>query len=125
MFKEELTECELLVMKVIWHSDEVLSIQEITSQLNQVYKKDWKVQTVSTFLGRAVKKEYLSMKRQGRLFYYYPLMSENEYGKREIAKCVDFWGNGKVDELLASFTEVRKLTEEEKIRIRRLLDDMD
>lgn len=98
MFKEELTECELLVMKVIWHGDEVLSIQEITSQLNQMYKKDWKVQTVSTFLGRAVKKEYLSMKRQGRLFYYYPLVSENEYGKREIAKCVDFWGNGKVDE---------------------------
>lgn len=123
--QEELTECELLIMKVIWHSEEPLSIQEITARINQNYKKDWKVQTVSTFLSRAVKKEYLSMKRQGRLFYYSPLVSEEEYGKKEIKKCVDFWGNGKVDSLVASFAEVRKLTNEEKDSIRRLLDDMD
>lgn len=123
--QEELTECELLVMKVIWHSNEALSIQEITARINHDYKKDWKVQTVSTFLSRTVKKEYLCMKRQGRLFYYYPLISEEEYGKREITKCVDFWGDGKVDSLVASFAEVRKLTQEEKDSIRRLLDDMD
>ncbi len=123
--QEELTECELLVMKVIWHSNEALSIQEIAARINQDYKKDWKVQTVSTFLSRAVKKEYLCMKRHGRLFYYYPLVSEEEYGKREITKCVDFWGDGKVDSLVASFAEVRKLTQEEKDSIRRLLDDMD
>lgn len=123
--QEELTECELLVMKVIWHSKDALSIQEITARINYNYKKDWKVQTVSTFLSRVVKKGYLSMQRQGRVFYYYPLITEEEYGKREITKCVDFWGDGKVDALVASFAEVRKLTEEEKENIRRLLDGMD
>ena len=28
--QEALTECEVLVMKVIWESDDVMSIQEIT-----------------------------------------------------------------------------------------------
>ena len=57
--QEALTECEVLVMKVIWESADVLSIQEITSRINLKYKKDWKLQTVSTFLSRAVKKGYL------------------------------------------------------------------
>lgn len=123
--QEELTGCELLVMKVIWGSDEILSIQEIVSEINRVYQKNWKTQTVSTFLSRIVKKGYLDMQRKGRSFYYYPQITEDEYGKREIAKCVDFWSDGKIDSLVASFAEVRELSDEEKQRIRRLLDGMD
>lgn len=123
--QEELTACELLVMKVIWESEKVLSIQEITSEINRVYHKAWKTQTVSTFLSRIVKKGYLDMQRKGRVFYYYPQVTEDEYGKREIAKCVDFWSNGKLDSLVASFAEVRELSEEEKQHIRSLLDGMD
>lgn len=122
---EELTDCEILVMKVIWSSSEVMSIQEIASKINQIYKKDWKIQTVSTFLGRVVKKGYLDMKRNGRTFEYYPKVTEEEYGKREIAKCVEVWGRGKIENLIASFVRTKKLTEEEKAHIRRLIDDMD
>lgn len=123
--QETLTECEVLVMKVIWGSDEVMSVQEITSRINRKYKKDWKLQTVSTFLSRAVRKGYLEMKRNGRSFDYYPLVTEQEYGRREIVKCVDNWGSGKLGNLIASFAETRKLSEEEKAHIRRMLDGMD
>lgn len=118
----ELTDCELLVMKIIWGSKEPLSIQEIMARIEQAYHRDWKIQTVSTFLRRAVKKECLSMKRQGRSFYYYPLVSESEYGQKEIAKCVEFWGNGRVDVVLAYFVAERRLTKEEKENIRKLID---
>lgn len=123
--QEALTECEVLVMKVIWESGEAMSIQEITARINLKYNKDWKLQTVSTFLSRAVKKGYLEMKRRGRSFDYYPLVTEEEYGKREIVECVDNWGNGRLGNLIASFAEARKLSEEEKAHIRRMLDGMD
>ncbi len=123
--QEALTECEVLVMKVIWESDEVMSIQEITSRINLKYGRDWKLQTVSTFLSRAVKKGYLAMKRRGRTFDYYPLVTEKDYGRREIVKCVENWGNGKMGNLIASFAETRKLSKEEKDHIRRMLDGMD
>lgn len=123
--QEALTECEVVVMKVIWESDEVLSVQEITSRINLEYKKDWKLQTVSTFLSRAVKKGYLDMKRNGRSFDYYPLVTEEEYGRREIIKCVENWGSGKLGNLIASFAETGKLSAEEKDHIRRMLDGMD
>lgn len=120
--QEALTECEILVMKVIWENDEVMSIQEITSRINQRYKKDWKLQTVSTFLSRAVKKGYLEMKRSGRSFHYYPLVTQEEYRKREIVKCVEDWGSGRLGNLIASFAETEKLSEEEKEYIRSVLE---
>jgi len=122
---EALSESELLVMKVIWHSQQAMSIQEITALLNRDYGKDWKIQTVSTFLGRMVKNEYLSMTRKGRTFLYEPLVSEDAYGKKEIAKCVKLWGDGRMDLLMASFSQVRPFTKEEKEQIRSLLDGMD
>lgn len=122
---EELTNCETLVMKVIWNSEEALSIQEITNAVNTAYQKEWKVQTVSTFLSKMVKKGYLNMQRKGRYFFYYPLITEEEYGRKEIKRCVDFWGKGKLACLMASFTEVQKLTEEDKEQIRSLLDDLE
>lgn len=122
---EELTNCEVQVMKVIWHSEEALSIQEIMRAVNAAYDKDWKVQTVSTFLSKMVKKGYLDMQRQGRYFFYYPLVSEREYADREIKKCVELWGDGKIDGLLAAFTRMHKLTEEEKQRIGGMLDGLD
>ncbi len=121
---EELTDCEVLVMKVIWHSEEALSIQEITGAVNATYDKDWKVQTVSTFLSKMVKKGYLDMQRKGRYFFYYPLVTEEEYGDREIKKCVELWSDGKIDGLLAAFTRTHKLTEEERKRIGEMLDEL-
>lgn len=123
--EEELTDCEVLVMRVIWNSAEIMSIQEITSKINHTFHKDWKTQTVSTFLSRAVKKGYLEMKRNGRSFDYYPLVSEQEYGKREINKCVEIWSDDKLENLIASFSETNKLSEQEKMQIRRVINDMD
>lgn len=123
--QEGLTECEVFVMKAIWASDEAMSIQEITAKINQTFHKDWKVQTVSTFLSRAVKKGYLEMQRSGRTFYYYPMVTQEEYGKREIVKCVENWSGGKLGNLIAAFAEEKKLSEKEKEQIRRMLDGMD
>ncbi len=120
-----LTDSELLAMKTIWESGEPLSVQEIMERTNQKYGKQWKVQTVSTFLGRMVKKGYLKMERKGRVFYYDPLVTEESYRKRELDRQIAFWGDGSLDGLVVSFAKAARLTEEEKERIRRILDDMD
>ena len=66
--EEELTDCEVLVMRVIWNSAEIMSIQEITSKINHTFHKDWKTQTVSTFLSRAVKKRLFGNETQWKKF---------------------------------------------------------
>ncbi len=123
--QEELTECELIVLKVIWDSEEALSIQEVTERVNRTYEKEWKVQTVSAFLGHIVQKGYLSMERKGRRFFYRPLVSEDTYRERVISKSIEFWSGGRADVYLASLLKQRTYTEEEKRRIRSLIDELD
>lgn len=124
MEERDMTDCELMVMKTAWSSDEPLSMKEITTRVNAEYKRDWKTQTVSTFLARLVKKGFLTMERRGRVFFYHPEVSEEDYGKKEIAKCVNFWGGGRIDKLLAAYAGVRRYTEEEKQCIRELLNEL-
>ncbi|MCM1466803.1 MAG: BlaI/MecI/CopY family transcriptional regulator [Alistipes sp.] len=119
---QELSKCEGMVMKIIWSSGEILTMQEITSKVNSQFHKAWKTQTVSTYLARLVKKGYLSMERQGRLFYYHPLIEEKDYAGREIVKFMDMWGNAKTGALLSAFTQAEGFTEEEREYIRSILD---
>ena len=67
---EKLTTCEELVMKTIWDASEELSLTEIMQRVNEKYHKEWKPQTVSTFLARLVRKGYLQYYRKGRVFFY-------------------------------------------------------
>lgn len=119
-----LSDSELYVMKVIWRSEEALSLQTIVDRLHQNYRKEWKSQTVSVFLGRIVNKKILRSERKGRQFYYYPLISEADYVKQETVKCVDTLGDGKADVFFAALTQARNLTETEKKEIRDLLNEL-
>lgn len=122
---DTLSDSELFVMKVIWRSDESLSLQDIVERVNRIYEKNWKQQTVSVFLGRIVKKNLLISKRQGRQFFYYPTISEEEYRKKEVIKTVDVLSDGQVDVFFAALAQARNLTESEKNKIRGILDELD
>ena len=120
-----LTGCEVLVMKCIWETDHDMALPEIMGKIRDRFQKDWKPQTVSTFLTRLVKKDFLNMYRQGRSFLYHPLVEEQEYGKGQIAKCVDLWYNNDADLFLSALNKQRKLKKEEIERIRALIDELD
>ena len=45
--KTNLTECEQLVMKIIWESEEELTLPDIVKGVNDRFDKAWKPQTLS------------------------------------------------------------------------------
>lgn len=122
---DTLSDSELFVMKVIWKSEESLSLQDIVERVNRIYAKNWKPQTVSVFLGRIVKKNLLTSKRQGRQFFYYPEISEEDYRKKEAVKTVNTLSDGRADVFFAALAQARELTAEEKNRIRGILDELE
>ena len=74
MYKS-LTAAEKVVMKAMWDSDHPLSLGETTKLLNESYGKNWKPQTVSTFIAKVVQKGFLKMVREGRRITYEILIS--------------------------------------------------
>ncbi len=116
-----LSECEQMVMKCIWGVEDEIGVQELTGLVNQRYQREWKLQTVSTFLARLVKKGYLSMYRRGRTFFYKPLVSEKEYRGGRLRDEIHFWNGGSAAEYVLSIYNDAGLTEKEKKEIRELV----
>lgn len=122
---EKLTDCEELVMKTVWDAEEELSLTEVMTRVNEKYKKNWKPQTVSTFLARLVKKEYLRHYRQGRVFFYQILVPLEKYKGQLTNDYVNFWNHSNADEFLCALTVERPLRGDEIERIQKLIDGMD
>ena len=124
MTHEKLTDCEQLVMKVVWDAEDELSLMEIMDRVNDKYNKDWKPQTVSTFLARLVRKGYLKHYRQGRVFFYQILIPLEEYKGQLTNDYVSFWNHDNADEFLCALSNERALRQDEIERIKKLINGL-
>lgn len=122
MTKTELTNAEVLVMKCIWDTPTDMVLSEIVTLVNGRYGREWRPQTVSTYLAHLVQKQFLKMTRQGKIYTYHPLISEKTYRSREMRRFVEFWGSGSAADFLAAYKEDCGLSAEEADEIRALLD---
>lgn len=118
---ERLTDCEEMVMKTVWDAERELGLMDITQGVNEVCKKNWKPQTVSTFLARLVRKGYLKHDRRGRLFFYHILISREKYVAKRANEFIEFWNHGNAAEFLTALMEARNLKTEEKEEMKKLL----
>lgn len=123
----ELTKAELLVMKCIWELGDGKTLPEITEYANRRLKKEWKPQTVSTFLAKLVKKAFLSSKRVGigRTHEYKILVTEEEYQKKQVRELFDFWGKGQMGQTLAALFQEKGLEEDSVKKVKKLIDELD
>ena len=102
----DLTKSETKVMMIIWEGDRDMSLPEIQSLVNQRYRKDWKPQTVSTFLTRLVRKDCLNMYRQGRTFRYHPLVTREEALTEFLTETAEIWFQGDAGAMLRRAAEL-------------------
>ncbi len=120
-----LTTKEVQVMKCLWDASEKITSSEITKRANERYGCDWKLTTVSTFLTRLVNKGFLKLERNGKLYTYEILVSEEEYLEYEMSRMADFWAEGRAGKLVAALGRGKKITEKDKHEIEAILDGLD
>lgn len=118
---EELTTAESMVMKTIWDHPHEMALQEIMKLTNETYGKDWKSQTVSTYIAKLVKKGFLRMNQSGRNATYEIIIPELSYQQEQSRKFVKFWNRGSVAQFLTAFYKDHKLTKEEIEELRKAL----
>ena len=66
---KKVSDAEEIIMSVIWSNEEPMALDEIRTKANAACGKDWKPQTVSTFLTRLCKKGFASSAKKGRYHY--------------------------------------------------------
>lgn len=89
MILKKLTEAEEVVMKAVWDCKKEPVLSEVAARLKE-YEKDWKPQTVSTFMAKLVQKQYVQMKRNGKIYTYKVLVKEEDYNKTQLKHLYTF-----------------------------------
>ena len=87
---EKLTESEEVIMRAIWDCKKEPGLSDVLERVNGYYGKDWKPQTVSTFLSKLCRKHYLELKRNGKIYTYKILVRECDYRRRELNRLYYF-----------------------------------
>lgn len=117
-----LSEAEWNVMHVLWNRGEA-PLGEIVDDLKPV--KGWSRNTVLTYLTRMEDKGLVCIERACDPHTYSAAVSREECARRERNNLLNRVYGGAAADMLAAFLKESEITEEERSRLRRLLDEME
>lgn len=115
-----ISEAEWEVMKILW-SRSPQSANEVIEALEGV--TDWKPKTVRTLISRLVQKNAIAFQDTGRTYFYYPLVSQDDYVQVETQSLLKRLYGGAIKPLLVNFLREQKLSSDEISELRRILDE--
>lgn len=116
-----LTSNELDVMEMFWSKKDSMSFGEILEYMSTVFKKEWKSQTLNTYLSNLRKAGLVQVDRTNYHYQYSAACTKEEYIHRWTQKLVeDAYGNS-ISSLVAAFIGDGELSPEEAERIQRLI----
>lgn len=97
----KISDAEMEIMELFWQYRKPMNPKEIIELISNT--KDWKYSTVKTFLLRLVEKGFLACQR-GKINSYSPLISREEYKRRETMEFLDTVHGGSLRSMLVSLT---------------------
>lgn len=110
---EKLTEGEEITMKAVWDCMKEPVLSDVVDRVNGFYGKDWMPQTVSTFLSKLCRKNYLKLQRNGKIYTYKTLVPEAVYRRKLYKQHISFWHNNSVVDFVIDMLRNRDLTVED------------
>ena len=106
----QISEAEYEIMIILW-TEYPLSTNEVCDRAQKSH--NWNQKTIHTLLSRLTAKHVLSYEQRGRMYYYYPLISQKKYLEQENHLFLNHFYNGKIAPMLSSLLSDTKLTDTE------------
>ena len=125
MALQRLTDTEELIMECVWTAKEPVSFAVIIAAAKERFDKEWKRQTVSTFLSHLVQKGYLKNRRQGKTMFYEPIVTREEYVRKITTGFMRLWYGSCPQALVANLAETEVFSEEELGEIQTFMKELD
>ena len=97
----QISESELVLMKIIWSNGGAALYSLIMEELEK-YGNGWKNNTVLTLLSRLVEKKFLKVKKIGRKNEYVATVTEAEYQTMQTHNFLDKVYGGNVKNLVST-----------------------
>jgi predicted transcriptional regulator len=106
---KKLPDAEFDIMKVVWANDPPITTSEIMSQLGN--EKEWKIQTVVSFMHRLVERNFLRSEKHGKERSYYPLVNKEAYLKFETGNFIRHFHDSSFLHLVNTLYDGEELTD--------------
>ena len=119
-----LTESEKITMKCVWDIGDGARLSRIMTLANDKYGKAWKPQTVSTFLGKLVRKGFVEQYRDGRYFYYRILIDKHAYRTQMIRDDVEFWDDDNLETYCSELFDKKTSSVKERKELKGIIENI-
>ena len=109
-----LSDTELYIMEYLWTLHEPQSFAQLLQHFTEEEHKDWKKQTLNTFLLRLKKKGFITTTAPSFRRLYAPAITKEAYHHQYARQIVDNSFDSSITSFLSAFTGGQEITEEEK-----------
>lgn len=99
----EMTQSERLIMNFLWREG-AKSFVEIMTFLREEEMKEWKKQTVNTFIKRLTDKGLVTADETGKNRVYYAAVTNTEYEQGKAMKLLNDYYGGSIGSFLSALT---------------------
>ncbi|MCI6018890.1 MAG: BlaI/MecI/CopY family transcriptional regulator [Clostridiales bacterium] len=124
-----LSKTELEIMRCIWSFNRPVCNRDILEVMNSKYNKQWKIQTLSTYLQKLVLKNYIKPNGEklvrGNNYHYVPVISAEEYRRSQVYELVNDWDSDIVYDFVSAFSKDKSLSKEDMEELKKLIDGLD
>ena len=117
-----ISDAEMEVMQIIWKKGEPVTSTELQTVL-EASGKEWKINTILTFLARLTEKGILSAERKGRSNQYTALISEEEYKHYETLSFLNTVHGCSVKNFMAALFDGDELSREDISELREWFEE--
>lgn len=115
----QISEAEYEIMKIIW-SDSPISTNEVCEKAPKSH--NWSNKTIHTLLSRLTAKHVIAYEQRGRMYYYYPIISQKKYLSQATRHFLDRFYNGEASSLLSSLLSGSEISDADLEKMYHMLD---
>lgn len=114
MVRNAMSATEFYILQYLWSRETPATFSEIMVHFNEDDKKEWKKQTVNTFLSRLSQKGFLNIDKSGKRAIYIPAVTSEKFYENYAKEVVDDSYQGSIKNFICAFTAGRKVDDAEK-----------
>lgn len=117
-----ISEAEAVVMAILWQQSP-LPTEGVVAAL--AHRQQWQESTIKTLLSRLLKKGAVGAKKEGRRYFYSPILTRDEWLSAESEGLLQRLFGGRVAPLVAHFSSHSKLSRRDIADLKRLIQEID
>jgi BlaI family penicillinase repressor len=119
----EMSQSESLIMDFLWKNDGGKGFSEIMEYLNGELHKNWKKQTINTFIRHLIDKGLISADTSQKSRRYSAALTPTEYARGKADKILADFYDGSVEVFLSALTGGKKLSREMVDELDKMMKD--